>query len=64
MSIIICKKCGRKTNTALCDHISPPFRCYAAWDNEHQCYVEGCGINDKDADLFMVDFAKKQIGRT
>jgi len=61
MGMIICKRCGRETNTALCDWMEPPFRCYATWNKEHQVYQERCGIDDEDADLFKVSFAKKQI---
>ncbi len=36
-------------------------KCYATWDEANECWVEGCAINDKDADGFLVAFAKKQI---
>lgn len=52
MGMIVCKRCGRETNTTLCDYITPPFRCYATWNKERQVYVEGCGINDGDVSIY------------
>ncbi len=65
MSLIECARCGRTTNTALCDWVDcmdtgKAARCYAAWDEE-KGWVEGCAINDEDTDNFSVAFAKKQI---
>ncbi len=66
MPSIECAGCGRTTNTALSDWTNSidtgkATRCYAAWDEEKSRWVEGCGINDEDADRFSVYFAKKRI---
>ena len=63
---IECARCGRTTNTALCDWVDSidtgkASRCYATWDKDKKCWVEGCAINDNDADGLSVSFAKKQI---
>ena len=68
MSGIICGRCGRKTNTALCDWVDvidtgKAARCYAAWDEKEECWVDGCAMNDEDADNFSKMFAAKQIAR-
>lgn len=67
MPEIECGRCGRKTNTALCDWVDcidtgKAKRCYAAWEDGK--WVEGCAANDTDADKFSVDFARKQIAKT
>ncbi|KKK76774.1 hypothetical protein LCGC14_2860250 [marine sediment metagenome] len=64
MPQIECARCGRMTNTALCDWVDcidtgKAARCYAAWDEVKKCWVEGCAVNDEDADWFSVKFAKK-----
>ena len=66
MSLIICGRCGWTTNTALCDWVGcidtgKASRCYARWDEENECWVEGCATKDKDADKFSIGFAKKII---
>ncbi len=71
MPTLKCSRCGRMTNTALSDWIDNigikdvtigmATRCFAAWDEDKQCWVEGCAINDKNADKFSVKFAKKYI---
>ena len=58
MSAIKCGRCGRITNTALCDWVDNidagvAVKCYAAWDEEKECWVDGCAFNDKGADPFM-----------
>ncbi len=68
MPILECKRCGRMTNTALCDWVDnidegKAVRCYAAWDKEKNCWVEGCAMHDEDADNFSKAFAAKQILR-
>jgi len=69
MSAIKCGRCGRITNTALCDWVDNidagvAVKCYAAWDEEKECWVDGCAFNDKGADPFMKSFAAKQIKST
>jgi len=69
MSLIICNRCGRTTNTALCDWIDDissgkASRCYAAWDEINQCWVKGCVYDDPDVDSFYTDFALKQISKS
>lgn len=64
MSLIDCGRCGRKTNTAVCDWIDATdtgkaLRCYAALENGK--WVPGCAVNDEDAPRFNVDFARKII---
>ena len=63
---IICGRCGRVTNTAFCDWVDcmdtgKAARCYAAWDDDKDEWVEGCAVNDKGADQFSVQFAKERI---
>lgn len=64
MSEIECGRCGRMTNTALCDWVNcmdtgKAARCYAAWDEENRRWVAGCAMNDGDADSH--NFAAKII---
>lgn len=46
----ICRKCGRMTNTAVCDWLDSPDekadRCFAAFVDGR--WVEGCGFHDTD----------------
>lgn len=75
MASMRCIRCGSDTNSALCDwaDIDEDFtptanlatRCYARWDKDDKCWVEGCAINDSDADDFSVKFAKHiiQLGK-
>lgn len=66
MPKIKCGRCGKWTNTALCDWVDcietgMASKCYASWDEENKCWVDGCATNDKDADDFSISFAKKII---
>lgn len=73
MASMRCIRCGSDTNSALCDWVDDQVdftsllasRCYARWDKDDKCWVEGCAINDSDADDFSVKFAKHiiQLGK-
>jgi DTW domain-containing protein YfiP len=60
VSIIICRKCGATTNTAVCDHMDSPDDmadgCYLKWENE---WVKGCSYDD--ADSFSKHFCDKLL---
>ena len=44
MSMIVCRRCGATTNTAVCDHVTSADdkadKCYAKWEDER--WVKGC----------------------
>ena len=68
MSAIKCARCGRMTNTALCDWVASDTdeaeRCYAAWDEEKECWVKGCAYSEESTDEYdraAINFARKYI---
>jgi len=61
MPIVICKGCGKKTNTA-CSKFNrgkPPNECYAAYDDKNKKWIKGCGF--ENASNFEKAFAMHLI---